>query len=65
VIFNSVVVDTLHWRHLWVLVALIWAGAARGFPRRTEVWSTLGLMRPPTPPSDGARGRTRAALRSG
>jgi O-antigen ligase len=28
-IFNSTVVDTLHWRHLWVVVALIWAGAAR------------------------------------
>jgi O-antigen ligase len=29
-IFNSIVVDTLHWRHLWVVAALIWAGAARG-----------------------------------
>jgi O-antigen ligase len=28
-IFNSAVVDTLHWRHLWVVAALIWAGAAR------------------------------------
>jgi O-antigen ligase len=28
-IFNSVVVDTLHWRHLWVVAALIWAGAVR------------------------------------
>jgi O-antigen ligase len=26
-IFNSAVVDTLHWRHLWVVAALIWAGA--------------------------------------
>lgn len=25
-LFNSVVVDTLHWRHLWVVAALIWAG---------------------------------------
>ncbi len=23
---NSVVIDTLHWRHLWVLAGLIWAG---------------------------------------
>lgn len=23
---NSVVVDTLHWRHLWLLAGLIWAG---------------------------------------
>ena len=28
VVFNSAVVDTLHWRHLWLLAALIWAGAA-------------------------------------
>ena len=28
-IFNSTVVDTLHWRHLWVVAALIWAGAMR------------------------------------
>jgi hypothetical protein len=24
---NSAVVDTLHWRHLWVVAALIWTGA--------------------------------------
>jgi O-Antigen ligase len=29
VILNSVVVDTLHWRHQWLLGALIWASAAR------------------------------------
>jgi O-antigen ligase len=29
---NSVFIDTLHWRHLWLLAALIWAGAARPFP---------------------------------
>jgi O-antigen ligase len=28
-IFNSAVVDTLHWRHLWIVAALIWAGAMR------------------------------------
>lgn len=27
---NSVVVDTLHWRHLWLVAALIWAGTIRG-----------------------------------
>ncbi len=26
---NSAVIDTLHWRHLWLVAALIWAGAAR------------------------------------
>lgn len=46
-IFNSTVVDTLHWRHLWVVLALIWAGAARQVaPKRPEVWSALGLARP-------------------
>src|SRR5438128_1164889 len=28
-IFNSVVVDTLHWRHLWFVAALIWASSLR------------------------------------
>jgi hypothetical protein len=23
---NSVFIDTLHWRHLWLLAGLIWAG---------------------------------------
>jgi O-antigen ligase len=27
---NSFVVDTLHWRHLWLVAALIWAGSALG-----------------------------------
>lgn len=27
IIFNSFVVDTLHWRHVWVVAGLIWAGA--------------------------------------
>jgi hypothetical protein len=28
-VLNSFFVDTLHWRHLWLLAALIWAGAMR------------------------------------
>ena len=32
---NSAVVDTLHWRHLWVVAALIWAGSVRGRPGQT------------------------------
>jgi hypothetical protein len=28
-VLNSAVVDTLHWRHLWVVAALIWIGAMR------------------------------------
>jgi O-antigen ligase len=27
---NSFFVDTLHWRHLWLVAALVWAGAMRG-----------------------------------
>ena len=34
IIVNSVFVDTLHWRHLWLVAALVWAGAARRVPAR-------------------------------
>ena len=26
---NSAFVDTLHWRHLWVVAALVWVAARR------------------------------------
>jgi O-antigen ligase len=29
ILLNGFFVDTLHWRHLWALAALIWAGSAR------------------------------------
>jgi O-Antigen ligase len=29
ILVNSIFVDTLHWRHLWVVAALIWAGTCR------------------------------------
>jgi hypothetical protein len=29
VMANSAFVDTLHWRHLWLIAALIWVGAMR------------------------------------
>ena len=32
VLANSFFVDTLHWRHLWLVAALIWAGAMRRTP---------------------------------
>ena len=28
-LLNGAFVDTLHWRHLWFVAALIWAGASR------------------------------------
>jgi hypothetical protein len=35
---NSLFIDTLHWRHLWLLAALIWAGTALRavYPSRYE-----------------------------
>jgi O-antigen ligase len=60
---NSVVVDTMHWRHMWVVAALIWAGAmshARG-PRpahraepgdRTGTHPTASLRVRPWTPGD-------------
>jgi hypothetical protein len=38
VLANSLFIDTLHWRHLWLLAALIWAGTAlrAGYPSRKE-----------------------------
>jgi O-antigen ligase len=54
-VFNSVVVDTLHWRHLWVVAALIWVGAMREVrlrhaglsgPRSGHVPATVGLVAP-------------------
>jgi O-antigen ligase len=34
IILNGAFVDTLHWRHLWFVAALIWAGASRRLPAR-------------------------------
>jgi O-antigen ligase len=46
-IVNSAVVDTLHWRHLWVVAALIWAGAARRTtPRISSTWNAGQPPRP-------------------
>lgn len=36
ILANSVFVDTLHWRHLWLLAALIWIGAMLPAPRRAS-----------------------------
>jgi O-antigen ligase len=29
---SGFVIDTLHWRHLWVVAAFVWVGAARAAP---------------------------------
>ncbi|HWM10362.1 MAG TPA: O-antigen ligase family protein [Solirubrobacteraceae bacterium] len=34
---NSFVVDTLHWRHLWIVAALIWAGSMRRYRQVTPL----------------------------
>jgi hypothetical protein len=34
ILVNSIFVDTLHWRHLWAVAALIWAGAHGASRRR-------------------------------
>src|SRR5436190_14883422 len=59
-IFNSTVVDTLHWRHLWVVAALIWAGAMRTRPGRGEGASSAGQLARP----NGGRPRPRRAPRT-
>jgi hypothetical protein len=45
-ILNSAVVDTLHWRHLWVVAALIWIGAIsnRRAARAQRLESSLGSI---------------------
>ena len=44
---NSFVIDTLHWRHLWVMGALIWAGwARRQASGRVGLDRKSGLERP-------------------
>lgn len=52
-LFNSVVVDTLHWRHLWVVAGLIWAGAltgrARDVLRPSVTAEPVRHLPPPTP----------------
>ena len=40
---NSLFVDTLHWRHLWIVAGLIWAGAVVG---RRQASSSVGVRTP-------------------
>jgi O-antigen ligase len=45
---NSAVIDTLHWRHLWIVAALIWAGAARDASSGTFGDATRAVSAAPT-----------------
>jgi hypothetical protein len=48
-ILNSVVVDTLHWRHQWVLAALIWASAGRELAARRAPGQRVPRLATPRP----------------
>jgi O-antigen ligase len=49
-LLNSFFVDTLHWRHFWLVAALIWAGTMRGaIRRRTGADDEAGDEPPPRP----------------
>jgi O-antigen ligase len=43
---NSVFVDTLHWRHLWILAGLIWAGSMLPPAAAAQASSSTGARRP-------------------
>jgi O-antigen ligase len=46
VLANSFVVDTLHWRHLWIVAALIWAGSMRRYRQGTPLPVRAGVDAP-------------------
>ncbi len=43
---NSFFVDTLHWRHLWIVAGLIWAGALLPGGRDAQASSSAGVRMP-------------------
>jgi hypothetical protein len=45
-VVNSFVIDTLHWRHLWIVAALIWAGWARRAAGERALEREIGLEGP-------------------
>ena len=54
-ILNSTVVDTLHWRHMWVVAALIWASTNRECGRAHGSSPRPGRARTSAPVGGGAR----------
>jgi O-antigen ligase len=43
---NSFFVDTLHWRHLWILAGLIWAGSMLPAAGAAQASSSTGVRSP-------------------
>jgi O-antigen ligase len=43
---NSFFVDTLHWRHLWILAGLIWAGSMLAPAASAQASSSTGVRSP-------------------
>jgi O-antigen ligase len=53
VLANSIFIDTLHWRHLWLIAALVWAGTMRAAVPQA------GWARAASPGGRRTRGRRR------
>ena len=54
---NSLVVDTAHWRHLWLIAALIWVGSmSYARPGRPPAMQQAALPLPEPSDGDGANG---------
>jgi O-antigen ligase len=45
-IANSIFIDTLHWRHLWLVAGLIWAGSTRSAIREIAIRTRPDRRRP-------------------
>jgi O-antigen ligase len=45
---NSLFIDSLHWRHLWLVAGLIWAGALSERDAPDQASSSAGVVRAPT-----------------
>jgi MFS family permease len=44
-LLNSFFIDSLHWRHLWIMAALIWCSYALTFDRQQPAQSRLSPIR--------------------
>jgi len=55
-IANSIFIDTLHWRHLWLVAGLIWAGSTRS---STSEIAPRRILQPTSPPDATQRDERR------